>query len=101
MSANEYPYVSGRTGRTGNCSTAAYFNPKVTIGTVYSISSELSMKDYVLAFGPVAVYVSAGRMWQTYSQGILTICSSDINHAVQVVGVRISVSPNASYWKLR
>lgn len=92
----DYPYLSGSTGYTGNCSRQVG-NQVVTVDTIYEIIGEDNMASYVQSTGPVIVYVAA-TTWQFYTEGVMTSCGTDVNHAVQAVGV--SLGPGG-YWKLR
>ena len=86
----EYPYTSGRTGRTGDCNydaesqTAAAYNRGYE--TLPHNDYEVFM-NHVATIGPLAISADASR-WSFYSSGVFDGCSYDkniqINHAVQV-----------------
>ena len=44
------------------------------------------MGAYVSSTGPLSIVVDASR-WSTYTGGILETCGTDLDHAVQVVGI--------------
>jgi C1A family cysteine protease len=54
----------------------------------------------MVAGRPVAVAVSAGNSyWQSYTGGIMNVCSGDLDHGVVVVGVYQDATQN--YWKIK
>jgi len=100
----EYPYTSGG-GRTGKCDTTK--NHYVMGVTGYEMilgssvtETEKQFTDYVLSSGTLSIGVDA-TTWNTYVGGIMTNCGkgTDINHAVQVVGV--DSSSTNGWWKIR
>ena len=44
------------------------------------------MGAYVSSTGPLSIVVDASK-WSTYTGGILETCGTDLDHAVQVVGI--------------
>ena len=56
------------------------------------------MAAHVLTTGPVAIAVDASS-WSSYTGGVLSVCGTSIDHAVQAVGVDTSAS--GGYWKVR
>jgi C1A family cysteine protease len=91
----DYPYTSGAAGEEGECSADS---SKYVLGLegYETLHDESSMTDYVKSTGPVSIAIDAST-WSTYTGGILTDCGTDINHAVQLVGV----DTEAGYWKVR
>lgn len=90
-----YPYTSGAAGESGEC---AADSSKYVLGLsgYETIRSESAMTDYVKSTGPLSIAIDASS-WSTYTGGIMTECGTDINHAVQLVGV----DTEAGYWKVR
>jgi C1A family cysteine protease len=91
----DYPYTSGAAGESETCS-ADKSKFVLTVEGYETIKTESAMTDYVLSTGPVSIAIDAST-WSTYSGGILSNCGTDINHAVQTVGV----DTEAGYWKVR
>jgi cathepsin O len=56
------------------------------------------MKSYVKSTGPLATCLDASN-WASYTSGVLSVCGTDIDHCIQVVG--ISISSDSSYWVVR
>jgi cysteine peptidase B len=90
-----YPYTSGVAGDADACSAV---KSKFVLGlTGYeTLKTEADMTSYVKSTGPVSIAIDAST-WSTYTSGILSDCGTDINHAVQLVGVDTS----EGYWKVR
>lgn len=90
-----YPYTSSN-GVTGTCSANA---SKFVVGvSAYThISGETSMASYVQSTGPLAIVIDASTLG-SYKGGIISTCGTNINHAVQAVGVDASSN---GYWKVR
>jgi cysteine peptidase B len=101
QSESTYPYFSGTTGVTGSCNADP---TKAVIGVTgyYKVSSsntpstiETAMKDYVLSVGPLSICLSANE-FNSYRSGVLTSCSTSVNHCVQAVGINtVAATP---YW---
>lgn len=100
----EYPYTSGG-GKTGKCDTTknhyvmGVTGYKMILGSSVA-DTEKKFTDYVLSSGTLSIGVDA-TTWNTYVSGIMTNCGrgTDINHAVQVVGV--DSSSTNGWWKIR
>jgi len=92
----DYPYTSGVDGTTEACS-ADSSKFVLTVSDYANVDGEDDMTSYVKSTGPLSIAVDAST-WSTYTGGILTTCPSQINHAVQAVGVNTGSSP---YWKVR
>jgi len=99
----EYPYTSGG-GRTGKCDASK--NHYVMGVTGYEMifnsnvqETEKQFTSYVLSTGTLSIGVDA-TTWNTYVGGIMSNCGkgTDINHAVQIVGVD---SSSSGWWKIR
>ena len=58
--------------------------------------TESAMAKYVGATGPLSICVDA-QSWQTYKSGILSKCSTRIDHCVQAVGI----DTGKGVWKVR
>jgi len=96
---SDYSYTSGTTHDTGSCySDESKFvvqaNGYTTVSS--SASGESKMASYVGKTGPLAVAVDAGA-WSSYTGGILSNCGTNVNHAVQAVGI----DTGEGYWKVR
>jgi C1A family cysteine protease len=97
----DYPYTSYN-GVTGTCNVDT---SKAVIGlTGYTFitgsntaETEANMADYVLATGPLAICVDAST-WSSYTGGVMSVCPTSINHAVQAVGVD---NASGQYWIVR
>ncbi len=59
---------------------------------------EKKMAEYVLGSAPLAVSVDASA-WNTYTGGILSVCGTDLDHAVQAVGLNLEA--DTPYWVIR
>jgi len=59
---------------------------------------ESAMASYVQSTGPLSICVDAEN-WSDYVSGIVTVCGTDVDHAVQAVGV--DTSSSGGYWKVR
>ena len=79
-----YPYGSYH-GNTGSCDTSSS-NYIVAVDDYYTIDDEDDMIDYVLGTGPLSACVDATE-WDSYQDGIVSSCGTDVNHCVQIVGV--------------
>jgi len=93
---SDYPYTSGADGSTSACSSDSS-KYVLTVTDYANINGETDMANYVLATGPVSIDVDAST-WSTYTGGIMSKCPTQINHAVQAVGVDTS---SGGYWKVR
>jgi len=108
VSAKDYPY----TARTGRCDKS---KDNYVMGvTKYDMirtedipqsaeaikSTEADFTSHLLSTGTLSIGVDA-TTWNTYKSGIMSDCGkgTDINHAVQLVGVDSSSS--SGYWKIR
>jgi len=90
-----YPYTSGAAGESETCS-ADSSKFVLSLDGYETLKTEASMTSYVKSTGPVSIAIDAST-WSTYTGGILSDCGTDINHAVQLVGV----DTDAGYWKVR
>jgi len=93
---SDYPY----TGEGGTCQ----FNQGEVVATVTNynqISGEdgLYQQSSSSSGGPVSVCVDASS-WQDYSGGVLTTCTSNIDHCVQLTGYA-SYGQSGAYWIVR
>ncbi len=64
----------------------------------YFLESEVEMETYVLETGPLSVCLDASN-WASYTSGVLSVCGTDVDHCVQVVGVNTEADTN--YWVVR
>ena len=79
-----YPYGSYH-GSTGSCDTSKT-NYLVAVDDYYTIDDEDEMIDYVLSTGPLSACMDATE-WDSYQDGVVSSCGTDVNHCVQIVGV--------------
>ena len=68
----------------------------VRVDNFYGISTEEEMISYVLSTGPLSA-CAASSDWMTYVEGIISTCSGEVDHCVQIVGVDIE----NGYWKVK
>lgn len=99
VTAADYPY----TEKTGRCDTSK--NNYVVGVTSYDFiiqddvrQTEEDFTSYVLSTGTLSIGVDA-TTWNTYKSGVMTDCGkgTDINHAVQIVGVD---NGSNGWWKV-
>jgi len=95
-----YPYAGGRNKQCKYFNSTAPVIVSVKKFYVFQSHTETDMAVYIQNVGPLAVIVYADK-WQHYKRGIMTAAacgySGKVNHAVQIVGVDLTVS-NQSYW---
>jgi len=90
-----YPYTAYY-GRSGTCQ-AASSKYVIKVTSYYTLGSESQMASYVKSTGTLSVCIDAST-WNSYTGGIMSSCGTQVNHAVQAVGVDDSIS---GYWKVR
>jgi cathepsin L len=97
MAAADYPYTSYE-GTAGTCDADDY-KAVVDIDYHYYFNSgyESLIASYVQSTGPVSVSVDVTN-WNTYTGGVMTVCSQYVNNFAQAVGVDASSN---GYWKVR
>jgi len=91
----KYKYTSGETEETGTCDMNAE-KFVLTVDKYHTVDSEDDMIDFVLSTGPLSVCLDASD-WASYQSGVVSSCTTEPNHCVQVVGVHTS----KGYWKVR
>ena len=100
VAESDYPYTSGNKGVTGACEIPATVRVQVKVVGYTNVASgardEPVMAAYVGSTGPLSVVVDASE-WSTYTGGVMNTCGSDLDHAVQVVGV----DTGHETWKVR
>lgn len=99
---SSYPYTSS-TGITGVCSynsmkgvVSVSSYTQITASTV--ANTETAMANYVQTTGPLSICLDASN-WNSYTDGIMSICGKDVDHCVQAVGVLPTTT--GGYWKVR
>jgi len=102
VTAADLPY----TGKNGVCDKS--INHYVVGVTKYDFiitkdnvkQTEADFTSHVLSTGTISIGVDA-TTWNTYKSGVMSNCGkgTDINHAVQLVGV--DTSATTGYWKIR
>jgi len=91
-----YPY-SAYYGREGSCKADdSKFVVTVTSYTTIT-TGESAMATYMKSTGTLSVCIDASN-WSSYTGGIMSVCGTSVNHAVQAVGVDDSSN---GYWKVR
>jgi C1A family cysteine protease len=90
----QYPYTSYM-GVTDDCVKDNVKNV-VTVTEWYAVHGEDQMMDYVMSTGPLSVCVDASD-WASYQSGVVTSCTQNLNHCVQIVGV----NKEDGVWKVR
>jgi Papain family cysteine protease len=91
---SDYPYTSYYE-LTGEC-TSKESKYVVTIDSYYTLATEDEMIDYVLTTGPISTCVDSAS-WQSYVDGIVSVCGDNVDHCIQIVGV----DTDEGYWKVR
>ena len=89
-----YPYTSYQ-GVTGTCKVDTSL-AKVGVKGYYTITGEDQMASYVQSTGPLSVCLDASQ-FNSYNGGIMSVCTQNVNHCVQAVGVDVA----GGYWKVR
>jgi C1A family cysteine protease len=96
-SYSSYPYTAGE-GQAGQCNfNAANIAAKVSSYT--QVSGETGLYQQTSTTGPVSVCVDASS-WQYYSGGILTQCTTNVDHCVQLTGY-MNYGQSGAYWVVR
>lgn len=91
--AGTWPVLSKDESQTCETDPEDYL---VTVTDYSFFESEDDMAEYVLTTGPLSVCLSADS-WDTYESGIVSVCSTDVDHCVQAVGVNY----DEGYWLIR
>jgi len=107
MTEADYPYESGSSGSTGQCS---YDSSKAAVSlTGYNTlpaNNQSAVMTHLAEVGPLAIAVDASQ-WGFYTGGVFDGCSFDdnisINHGVQLVGYGSDFGPLGvyDYWLVR
>ena len=99
VTAQDYPY----TEKTGRCDTSINNYVVGVTGYDFIIDDDVAVTEeqftsYVLSTGTLSIGVDA-TTWSTYKSGVMSDCGkgTDINHAVQIVGVDNSAN---GWWKV-
>lgn len=103
VTESDYPY-SSYYGRTGKCDTSKTnyvmgVNGYEMIRLGSAAETENGFTSYMLSTGTISIGVDA-TTWNTYKSGVMSDCGkgTDINHAVQLVGVDTG---SGKFWKIR
>jgi len=97
---SDYSYSSYE-GESGTCDSTKT-DYKISVNAYYTLAGsdsttvENNMINYVKSTGPLTVCVDASA-WSSYTSGIISVCTENVNHCLQVVGVNTA----EGYWKLR
>jgi len=81
---SDYPYTSYDED-VAKCSVDTS-KELVQVDNFYVITSEDSMIDYLMETGPVSACIDSAN-WDSYVDGIMSTCGTNVDHCVQVVGV--------------
>jgi len=97
----EYPYSSGKAGKSGKCK-ATKGSSKATIKGFKTVSKSARSEKKMIAQikkSPISVCVDANT-WQTYDSGIVgKSCGAELDHCVQAVGYH--TGGHTDYWIIR
>jgi len=98
-SEDSYPYTAG-SGQSGQCAFQAG-SVVATVSSGQQISGETGIYTQLSSGsgGPVSVCVDASS-WQNYQGGVLTQCTSNIDHCVQATGY-YNYGASGAYWNVR
>jgi len=96
VTEEDYPYFSGSIGRTGSCNVDLSMAKVKTTDFTNVGTDEATIAAYVATTGPLTMLVDASE-WSSYTGGIVSSCGTNLDHAVQVVGV----NEEEGYWKVR
>ena len=91
---SDYPYTSYDED-VGKCKNDED-KGVVMLDSFYVITSEDSMIDYIMETGPLSVCIDSSD-WDSYLDGIVSSCGSNVDHCVQLVGVDLGENS----WKVR
>jgi C1A family cysteine protease len=92
-----YPYTA-EGGQSGSCNFAQS-SVVATVTGSSSINGETGIYQQLSTGGPVSVCVDASQ-WSSYTGGVLTSCTNNVDHCVQATGYANYNSGNA-YWIVR
>ena len=96
----EYPYQGARGSQCALQQNLLSPTASVLKFHVFQSHTEADIAVYIQNVGPLAAIVYEDK-WQHYTNGIMTAAAcgytSTVNHAVQIVGVDLTVA-NQSYW---
>jgi hypothetical protein len=92
-SAGSWPVLSQDTSQICEVNSSEYV---VTVTSYSYFDNEADMAEYVLTTGPLSVCLAADN-WDSYESGVLSVCSADVDHCVQIVGVDL----DQGYWLVR
>jgi cysteine peptidase B len=94
-----YPYTA-EGGNSGTCQSSSY-KPVATVSSYSSINGETGLYQQLSSAsgGPVSVCVDASA-WSSYTGGILTQCTDNVDHCVQATGYA-NYGQSGSYWIVR
>jgi len=96
VTEEDYPYFSGNIGRSGKCDVDISEAKVKTTSFTNVGTDEATIAAYVATTGPLTMVVDASE-WSSYTGGIVSSCGTNLDHAVQVVGV----NEEEGYWKVR
>jgi len=117
VTEKDYPYKSGKTGKTGKCRIKKKMKRVVSIkGFTYATTpkpnleadagkwqaNEAKMATAMSKMGPMSICVDA-ESWQNYKKGVVTkTCKKQLDHCVQAVGYNMGDANGAgAYWIVR
>jgi cathepsin F/cysteine peptidase B len=96
-SLSSYPYSAGG-GQSGSCNPNS--NYVATVSSFQNVNGEQGLYQQASTAGPVSVCVDASS-WQTYQGGVLTSCTNNIDHCVQLTGYGNAGGGLSGYWIVR
>jgi len=92
-----YPYTA-EGGQSGSCQYNQA-NDVCTVASQQALSGETGLYQQLSTAGPVSVCVDASS-WSSYTGGILTQCTNNVDHCVQATGYG-SYGGAQPYWIVR
>ena len=104
---SDYPYISGSTGHTGECTTDFRKTPATAIIRGYEklpTNDMAVIMNHIANVGPLVVSIDASN-FVNYVSGIYDDCdfneNINLNHAVQLVGYGTDDKVGMDYWIVR
>jgi cathepsin F len=94
---SDYPYDIPDAGKCKFGPTGVADKPAANIVS-YKSPAKGQLANVLASTGPPSICVAA-ESWQTYTGGILKVCTGSVDHCVQAVGY--STSGSESYWIVR
>jgi C1A family cysteine protease len=96
----DYPYVSGTTGKAGECdSSCSKVKETAPSGYTDVNPNDVGALETALTQQPVSIAVAVNDAFQLYKSGVFDgTCGEDVNHGVLAVGFG---SDGKDFWKVK